>query len=71
VILDLKLDREDPQRPEIALPDFGLPQEVVRLMKRLDELVTTTIDRLEVHAGVPRRVSLVTDAPRTLLGRQY
>jgi len=56
VLIDLKLDGEDPPRPEINLGNFGLSREVVRLMDRLNELVNTTIDTLEVRAGIPRRV---------------
>jgi len=56
LLIDLKLDGDDPPRPEINLNDFGLSQEVVRLMNRFDELVNTTIDILEVRAGIPRRV---------------
>lgn len=56
LLIDLKLDSDDPPREEAALTDFGLSQEVVRLMQRLDERITTTIELLEVRAGIPRRV---------------
>jgi hypothetical protein len=56
LLIDLKLDGDDPPRPEIGLTDFGLSQEIVRLMERLDEQITTTIEILEVRAGIPRRV---------------
>jgi len=56
LLIDLKLDGDDLPRPETNLTDFGLSQEVVRLMNRLNELVNTTIDILEVRAGIPRRV---------------
>jgi hypothetical protein len=56
LLIDLKLDSGDPPRPEANLTDFDLSEEVVRLMQRLDELTTTTIDSLEVRAGIPRRV---------------
>jgi hypothetical protein len=56
LLVDMKLDGGDPPRPEIELADFDLSQEVVRLMDRLDQLVTTKIDLLEIRAGIPRRV---------------
>jgi hypothetical protein len=56
LLFDVKLDRSDPPRSETELPDFDLTQEAVRLMDRLDQMVTTTIELLEVRAGIPRRV---------------
>jgi hypothetical protein len=56
VLVDLKLDSQDTPRPEIALPEFQLPAEVVRLMDLLDSMVTTTVESLEVRAGIPRRI---------------
>jgi len=57
-LLDVKLDSDDVPRPEISLDDFALPAEVCRLLARLDELSTGTINRIEVRAGVPRRMVL-------------
>jgi hypothetical protein len=54
-ILDLKLDRED-SRPELDLADFALSAEVINLISWLDELKSGTIRRLEVRAGLPRRL---------------
>jgi hypothetical protein len=56
VVLDAKLDREEEPRPELDLADFGLSAEVLRLMSRLDELKNGNIQRLEVRAGIPRRL---------------
>jgi hypothetical protein len=56
LLIDVKLDGDNAPRPEIGLTDFGLSQEVIRLMEQLDERITTTIDLLEVRAGIPRRV---------------
>src|SRR5271156_3188746 len=56
VILDAKLDKEEAPRPELDLADFALSAEVLRLMSRLDELKNGTIQRLEVRAGIPRRL---------------
>jgi hypothetical protein len=56
VLLDAKLDAEEIPRPELHLDDFELRAEVGRLMSRLDELKDGTIRRLEVRAGIPRRL---------------
>jgi len=56
VILDAKLDKEEVPRQELDLNDFALCTEVLRLMSRLDELKNGTIQRLEVRAGIPRRL---------------
>jgi hypothetical protein len=56
VILDAKLDKEESPRPEIDLADFALSAEVLRLMGWLDDLKNGTIKRLEVRAGIPRRL---------------
>jgi hypothetical protein len=56
LLADVKLDVDRVARPEIDLPDFVLRDEIICLMEHLDELVNTTIECLEVHAGVPRRL---------------
>jgi hypothetical protein len=56
VILDAKLDKEEVPRPELDLTDFALSADVLRLMSRLDELKNGRIQRLEVRAGLPRRL---------------
>ena len=56
VIVDAKLDKEEIPRRELDLLDFELSAEVVRLMIRLDELKSGTIQRLEIRAGMPRRL---------------
>ena len=56
VAVDVKLDGDDGPRREIALTDFVLRDEVCRLMDRLDELKNATIERIEVRAGIPRRI---------------
>jgi hypothetical protein len=65
VLVDFKLDSADRSRPETALADFQLSGEAVRLMDRLDELVTAKIESLEVRAGIPRRVVFRLAAPPT------
>ena len=69
VILDAKLDKEEVPRQELDLNDFALCTEVLRLMSRLDELKNGTIQRLEVRAGIPRRLifeSRVLDTHNTV-----
>jgi hypothetical protein len=56
VLIDARLDADEKPRPEVELTDFVLRDEVCRLMARLDELKNGTIDRIEVRAGVPRRI---------------
>ena len=56
VLVDIKLDSDEGPRPEIELTDFVLGDEVRRLMNRFYELKNALIDRIEVRAGVPRRV---------------
>lgn len=68
LLVDVKLDSNDPPRPETDLADFDLTQAVIRLMDRLDHLTTTTIELLEVRAGIPRRVVFRTAAEFTAPG---
>jgi hypothetical protein len=56
VILDAKLDKDEIPRSELKLADFVLGAEVMRLMSHLDGLKNGTILRLEVRAGIPRRL---------------
>ena len=56
VLLDVKLDSDNGPRPEADLPDFELRHEFCRLMIQFDELNNARIERIEVRAGIPRRV---------------
>ncbi len=58
VLVDIKLDTHDGQgpRPEFELADFVLCDEVCRLMAQLNEIDEGTIDRIEVRAGIARRI---------------
>jgi hypothetical protein len=56
VLLDLKLDSDEMPRPELALTDFTLTAEFCRLMDKLDALKHGIIERIEVRAGLPRRM---------------
>jgi hypothetical protein len=67
LLLDVKLDEDCGGRPEAELVDFTLCAEVCRLLDRLDRLHTGCIQRIEVRAGVPRRVFIeakLTEAAR-------
>jgi len=55
---DLKLDSDEGSRPEFILADFVLSAEVLRLMDLLDEIDCGTFRRIEVRAGIPRRILL-------------
>jgi hypothetical protein len=56
VLVALKLEADTIGRDEVELADFDLRDEVCRFMMKLDELRDTTIRRIEVHAGTPRRI---------------
>jgi hypothetical protein len=67
ILADIKLDSDEEPRSEVKLTDFVLRDEICRLMARLDELKDGTIERIEVRAGIPRRVVFeyrLTDALR-------
>jgi hypothetical protein len=56
VAVDVKLDSDEEPRTELGLTDFVLCDEVCRLMDRFDQLKNAKIERIEVRAGIPRRV---------------
>ena len=67
LMLDIKLDTDCGGRPESELADFTLCQEVCRLLDRIDDLGTGRVQRIEVRAGIPRRVLIeakLTEARR-------
>lgn len=67
VLLDVKLDADEGERPEAALDDFTLRDEIRRLLAHLDQLQNGTVERIEVRYGVPRRVIIarrLTEASR-------
>ncbi len=55
VLVDVKLDSNECERPEVDLPDFALCDKVRRLMALLDELQNGRIERIVVLSGIPRR----------------
>lgn len=56
VSVDLKLDRDLATRPEVTLTDFELCAELRRLLRHIQDLGTGVFERIEVQAGIPRRV---------------
>jgi hypothetical protein len=56
VLVDVKLDTEQRPRQEVGQTDFLLSAEVVRLMALLDTIQNGKISKLEIRAGIPRRV---------------
>jgi hypothetical protein len=58
VLIDVRLDEEIGQRCELALSDFTLCTEMCRLFDQIDALENGTIEKIIVHGGIPRRVTL-------------
>jgi hypothetical protein len=58
VLIDIRLESEDWPREELAASDFALCAEVCRLMSLLDQVGNGTISKIEVRAGIPRRVTV-------------
>jgi hypothetical protein len=56
VAVEVKLDVDECPRPEVGLADFALSGELLRLMAQLEEIQNGVIDKLEVRAGIPRRL---------------
>ena len=49
MLRDLKLDSDEGPRPELALADFIVSHEILRLMRHLDEMKIGTVRRVEVR----------------------
>jgi len=58
VLVDVRLDIEAQPREEISATDFALGAEVTRLMALLDKIENGKITKIDVRAGLPRRVTL-------------
>jgi hypothetical protein len=56
LLLDVRLDTDCASRAESELADFELCDEVCRLLDRLDKIQDGRIQRIEVRAGIARRV---------------
>jgi hypothetical protein len=64
MLRDLKLDSDEAARAELALSDFAVRSEVIRLMGHLDEMKVGTVRRVEVRSGIPRRILLESHIDR-------
>lgn len=60
VLTDIKLDSDPLPRAEIGLDDFGLRDEVNRLLSQIERLRDGVITRIDIRAGIPFRVVLQT-----------
>ncbi len=58
IVVDVKLDGDIAERPELNLTDFALPVESRRLLAQIDSLKNGVIEKVVIHAGIPRRVVL-------------
>jgi hypothetical protein len=58
VVYDWKLDGDDPPRPEVLTADFELRAEVRRMLAKLDQIGNGWIERIDVRAGLPRRMAI-------------
>jgi hypothetical protein len=63
LVADERLDIPEEVRPEIRLDDFNLSQEWRRLLVRFDQIQDGAIERIEVRAGIPRRVLFESQVP--------
>jgi hypothetical protein len=58
VLVDVRLDEEVKPRAELELGEFILCEEVCRLLAQIDALQNGTIERIIVHGGLPRRMTI-------------
>jgi hypothetical protein len=58
VLVDVRLDQDVGARAELELNDFTVCTEVCRLLGQIDALQNGTIEKIVVHGGIPRRVTL-------------
>jgi hypothetical protein len=66
IVIDAKLYRDDGPRPELGLADFVLRDDFRRLMAQLDGAKSGMILRIDVRAGLPRRVVVESRLTGTL-----
>jgi hypothetical protein len=58
VLVDIRLDFDEPARDELTLADFALCAEVCRLLSLLDHVENGTISKIGVRVGIPRRITI-------------
>ena len=56
VVVEIKLDANSGPRHESKLADFTLCEEVHHLIRQIEQLHSGSIQRIEVRAGIPRRI---------------
>lgn len=56
LLVDVRLDSEDSPRRESSLPDFNLCHELRSLLAEFDRLENGKVSRIEIRAGLPRRI---------------
>jgi hypothetical protein len=56
ILKEVKLDSDEGSREELAMADFAVTDEIVRLITRLDEIQRGILRRIEVRTGIPRRI---------------
>jgi hypothetical protein len=56
LIVEVKLDADRTPRQETQLTDFTLCGEVLRLLDLIDSIRTGCIEKIEIRAGLPKRV---------------
>jgi hypothetical protein len=56
LLVDVRLDSEESPRRESSLPDFSLCHEIRRLLAEFDRLENGRVSRIEIRAGLPRRI---------------
>jgi hypothetical protein len=60
VLAEVSLDMDDAPRPEGALADFRISSELQRVMSQLDQIKDGRVEKIEVRAGVLRRITLAS-----------
>jgi len=63
VMVDLRLDCDTGMRTETELGDFTLRVEVCRMLGHIDALKNGTIEKILVHSGIPRRLTMRRPLP--------
>jgi hypothetical protein len=53
---DVKLDSDEGPRPELALDDFVVSDQIGRLLSHLDRMDCGAIRHIEIRTGIPRRI---------------